>query len=500
MLVNWSAVTTRSVSKKGRFGWMRTALERRSISTAGVVLIVISGALGFTQVIPNGALVSLILLVVTYEFQKRLDQGVPLMQVTSLLAVLQWLVGPVLNYGSGYQFARYSMYVPEERYFAFALPATAFYVAIMLSVGASVKQRNLLQFIDRRNFFTIGIVLNIVALAATLASARVGGSLQFLCHLVSQLRYVGAIYFLFSRHSLRLPAAAISCSQLLTGSLASGMFHDLILWLAVIFCYWFAQRKWVPVSKLMLLTTAALVLFSIQAVKQDYRKQLARGESPSILSMVVSYVTPGGRAWEDNVLSLAITRLNQGWIISAVMNNVPENEPFAEGETIKDAILSSVAPRFLWADKKIAGGRDNFRRFTGLPIGDETSMGISPLGEAYANFGVEGGVIFMVGFGALFGLTYYGALMYVLRHPTFLFWIPLIFYQAIKAETELLVVLNQITKGAVVAVAFHYAISRLFPARIRLPALPQGGTPVVSASDAPLLTGPRKKAESGSSL
>ena len=39
----------------------------------------------------------------------------------------------------------------------------------------------------------------------------------------------------------------------------------------------------------------------------------------------------------------------------------------------------------------MAGGRENFRKFTGLNISDGTSMGISIAGEGYANFGWAGG-------------------------------------------------------------------------------------------------------------
>ncbi len=151
------------------------------------------------------------------------------------------------------------------------------------------------------------------------------------------------------------------------------------------------------------------------------------------------------------------------------MQHVPENEPYAKGETVKEAVLSSIAPRVLWADKKTAGGRENFRRFTGLQIADSTSMGISPLGEAYCNYGVLGGIIFMIIFGAVFAGLFYAALWYCLRYPTFLFWLPLIFYQAMKAETELVVILNQLTKGAVVTLACHYLIHQVFPARNRIP-------------------------------
>ena len=206
---------------------------------------------------------------------------------------------------------------------------------------------------------------------------------------------------------------------------------------------------------------------AIQVIKQEYRQQLKDGQDPSIVRMMIDYVTPGGKAWETSTLSLAITRLNQGWIISAIMKHVPENEPFAAGETVKEAVLGSIAPRFLWTDKKTAGGRVSFRRFTGLQIGEATSMGISPLGEAYANFGIRGGIGFMVVFGSFFALFYYGTLRYALKHPTFLFWIPVIFYQAMKAETEISVIMNQLTKGSVVAFGGYYLLGQVLPVRLK---------------------------------
>lgn len=245
------------------------------------------------------------------------------------------------------------------------------------------------------------------------------------------------------------------------------MFHDLILWLAILFCYWFAQRKRTTLFKTVVLAAATVALFSIQVVKQEYREQIRRGGQPSLIDLVFSYVTIGGRAWDSDVLSLAVTRLNQGWIISAVMYNVPENEPFAHGETVKEAILGSMVPRLLWADKATAGGRESFRRFTGLRILNSTSMAISPLGEAYANFGELWGTLFMVAFGAFFAVFYRLTLRYCLKYPTFLFWIPLIFYQAVKAETELLVIMNQLVKGSVVAFGCHFLVEKVFPTRIR---------------------------------
>ena len=442
-------------------------LDRRSASVYGLVTIFACGLIGIAQALPNELLVAPITLIVLYEFQKRLDQGVPLLQLTALIATLQWLVGPLLNYNTPYEYGKYQMYVSQADYFSYALPATCSYMTVMLAAGASVKQKRLLQHLDRKHFLPIGLILNMISIACMFAAPRFSGGLQFLLFLMTQLRYVGALYILFSRNELRFLLVAISLSPLLIASLNTGMFHDLILWLAIMFCYWFAQRNWSLSTKLLALSLSAFVLFSIQAIKQEYREQLRRGEEASVTSLLGRYVTPGGRAWESDTLTQVVIRLNQGWIISAVMENVPQEEPFAEGETIKEAMISALMPRLLFPEKKTAGGRENFRRFTGLEILDGTSMGISPLGEAYANFGEVGGVFLMMAFGALFAALFYLTLIYIVHRPAFFFWLPLVFYQSIKAETEFLVVLNQLTKGAFVAFAMHYFIDLNFPVRVR---------------------------------
>jgi hypothetical protein len=456
---------TGNPSRRQQF--LRAILEKRSASVYGLTTVLFCGLLGVTQVFPNELIVGLVTLIVIYEFQKRLDQGVPLLQLTALIATLQWLVGPIMNYNTPYEYGKYQMYVDEAAYFEYALPATCVYVVVMLAVGASVKQKTLLQQLDRKNFLVIATVLNIVSILAMFAAPRFSGGLQFALFLVTQFRYVGALYFLFSRHQLRFLLVAFSMAPLLISSLNTGMFHDLLLWMAILFCYWFAQRQWSIGMKFVALTASATVLFSIQAVKQEYRAQLRRGADPSLVRMMTDFLAPGGRAFEEDILTQVVIRLNQGWIISSILAHVPEFEPFAEGETIKDAVISALAPRFLFPDKKQAGGRENFRRFTGLDILEGTSMGISPLGEAYANFGPVGGVLLMAGFGAFFATAFSLTLKYVVHRPAFFFWLPLLFYQSIKAETEFLVVLNQLSKGAVVAFAMHWFIDMNFPVRLR---------------------------------
>ena len=436
----------------------RRALEERGASAASMLLVALVGILGLLQMLSNIPLVMLLLVVVFYEFQKRLDQGLPLMQVAALLAVLQWVVGPLLSFHTGLVEGRYAMYINEASYFSYALPGTAIYVIGLLAVGSSVRQREILRFSRYDHFVAIGLILNAIALGARIAAPLVPGGLAFAVHLLSQVGYVGAIYFMFSRTSYRWPLVLLSMLPLVKTSAEAAMFHDVILWSGLIFCYWFGMRRHDPLAKAGLLLITGWLMFTIQAIKQEYRAKVWQGEDASLIEQAVVFWASGEGVTSGEVLSNVIVRLNQGWIVSAVIARVPAEEPYANGETLRDAAVAALVPRMFAESKAASGGKVNFRRFTGLSLEESTSMAISPLGEAYANFGREGGIALMLGFGLVFASFYAWCLRWTVKHPTFLFWLPLIFYQAIKAETEFVTVLNQLTKGMVVAFLLHWII------------------------------------------
>lgn len=440
----------------------RLVFQRALSSQASLAYLLIIAIFGFFQIFPNILLVSALGAISFKEFYQKIERGLPLLELTNLIAVLQWTIGPALSYFFGLDHFRYYMYVDEATFFSFALPATCCFTAAILGWGLVVDQRVFIAKEGNEFYFTYGMYLVILAFSAEFVSARAPSSVQFFFFLLSQLRYVAAMYFLLSGHRFRYVATAIACSSLFVKSTSAGMFHDLLLWLALIFCVWYPSAKWLHYRKPYVFIAASLLIFSIQVVKQDYRERLRKGDSPSLALMIFDYMSPSGKAWEEDVLSLALVRLNQGWIISAVMHHVPAKEPFAAGQTVVDSVVA-LAPRFVINDKAGAGGREGFRKFTGLQISDTTSMSVCVLGEAYANFGEIGGIFFMIAFGAFIAIYYTQILRWAYRHPDFLFWIPLIFYQAIKAETDLVVIVNQIVKGSIVAFACYWLLHRYFP-------------------------------------
>jgi hypothetical protein len=157
---------------------------------------------------------------------------------------------------------------------------------------------------------------------------------------------------------------------------------------------------------------------------------------------------------EDAVGSTVI-RINQGWIISRLMQQVPSNIPYAEGQTVIDAFYASIVPRFLDPAKTVASGRENFQKFTGYEL-TRTSMGISVLGEGYVNFGTTGAWLFLLCYGAFLGLGL-GILYSMCRKwPTLILWFPLIFLYPVKAEAELVKVLNHFVKSGILTVGFFW--------------------------------------------
>jgi hypothetical protein len=157
-----------------------------------------------------------------------------------------------------------------------------------------------------------------------------------------------------------------------------------------------------------------------------------------------------------------VTRINQGWIIARIMSWTPSREPFAEGETIKEAVKATLLPRFLAPNKVIAGGRTYFTRFTGKDISEDTSMGLSLLGEAYANYAIFGGSLFMFIIGLFYNFFVFQIYKIANKHPTIIFFIPLIFLQVVKAETDFSVILNHLIKASIAVWMIYFAVRRFF--------------------------------------
>jgi hypothetical protein len=404
----------------------------------------------------SGALLSAFIFInLLYGF----GEGVPVNLVISFIAALQWIIGPVLSYYTGINHPFYGMQVPEGEYFSYVIPGVfLFYVGLSFPViraeKISLEKITLMEQASTAKtkgaYYLIGIGFFSGFLVSFVPSA-----LYFFFHLVSQVKYIGAFYLYLSksRNTLLL---YIVFATLLLEVLASAIFHDLLLW-ALFFLFIYTIRNYVSMPKKLVLVFAGFfMLLVLQAVKHQYRDIAWSNSSLSsfdrtelFTGLIFNTLLSPSEMFEGRKNENTITRLNQGWIIARVMNYVPYQQPFAEGETIENAFKASLLPRFLAENKAIAGGRDNMFRFTGIQLQQGTSMNISLIGEGYSNYGRNGGIIFMLGIGLLFSMILRFILLKSRDNPTLILWIPFLFLQVIKAETDLITTLNYLVKASI---------------------------------------------------
>ncbi|MGE4569222.1 MAG: hypothetical protein AB7C90_08600 [Bacteroidales bacterium] len=405
------------------------------------------------------------------RFIDALGNRMPIVELMAMMCSLQWILGPVIEYQKESMHYRYQMYVEEPLYMGFVVPAIlAFWVGAQRfrqhDSLDELKERvkTLLSFVPNFPYYLI-----VIGTLAPYAAGFVPSSLSFAFFLFENVKYIGALYILQSEKQNRWLVFYGVMLFLVVTSIASGYFHNLLLWGVLLSTFLVKEWKLSFGAKISMAIFAILLAISVQSIKQQYRQTAWSGYGGNKTLLFLSLTLEewlSGRIFMPSTDSDINVRLNQGWIISAVLQHVPEIEPYAKGETVEEALVAALLPRFLAPNKKVAGGQENFRRFTGLPIADTTSMGISMAGEGYANFGRYGGILFMLFWGLFVGWFWRIMSRWSHYYPTLLIWSPILFLQVVKAETEFAVVLNFLLKASILLFLALWFIKHQFKIRV----------------------------------
>jgi len=380
------------------------------------------------------------------KFVSDLGSDISIKNILALICTMQWLLGPVLGYAyNDFVYSFYRMQLPKETFFGYVLPATLLQLAgLYLPLGRVSKN------LDFKNYpvdcYKKGRFLIILGFFGQLTP------FGFVSVILGWMKFVGLFYMFASSHRNRKYWLVLVFGSIFLNSIGQGMFHDLLLWGSFfLMMFFWANRKSIMV-RFGVILAGFFFMMLIQLIKSDYRETIASGNTSTtsnvgtFTSMIAQKITGDQSIFSPGNIGGTVTRINQGWIVAKVMEHVPEEEPFANGSSIWNAIVASIFPRFLMPDKGMAGGQDNMLKYAGIRLSDTTSMDISQVGEAYANFGVSGGILFMFVYGLLLNWILFFMQKKSVRYPDLIFWVPLIFLQVVKAETSLMTVLNHLTK------------------------------------------------------
>jgi hypothetical protein len=208
-----------------------------------------------------------------------------------------------------------------------------------------------------------------------------------------------------------------------------------------------------------------IFIICLQAIKQEYR--IVNNINESSISKVVALSNLIEKRLFDldslvyrDIIASAFMRFNEGWIVNKVMKNVPHLEPYANGGTILKGLYSAFVPRLLDPDKPVAGGRENFEKYTGIELNQNTAMSIGVIGEMYANFGY-GGVIGMAFYGYLIGLLYLLLYNKAVKNPVWWVWGPYLGFMAMKSEEGLMETMTWIVKSLVIMVTVIFICNKM---------------------------------------
>ncbi len=399
------------------------------------------------------------------KFIDDLGKRIEIRDLISFMSVLQWILGPVLAYNILPYDELYYMAVTEATYMDFVVPAC---YLMVLGLYMPLKEERIVneEDIDRLKGYLnehpyIGYVLTIIGVVAGFAGKSLPQSLRFIGFLVSNLQFVGMYMAIFGNFKFKWLVVAAILGLAASAAVLQGMFGELVQWMILSFLIIAMVVKIPTWGKITMMVIGMFLLMLVQSTKQEYRMATwyatsTKSNSEIYKEIIVSRITSPAKLVESGPIENMGARLNQGWIVARIMNHMPEETPFVRGETVKTALYASLLPRFLAPGKIKAGGRANFERFTGTILPETTSMDISLVGEGYANYGKYGGMIFLFLVSLLYNWVIVKIIQISKKYPTLIIWIPFLFFQVMKAETDFSTVLNYLTKASVIAFMAFY--------------------------------------------
>lgn len=369
------------------------------------------------------------------------------------------------------------MFIPEEVYFHFALPAVSGFIMCLFwpdkhnrDNGAALRVLLVKAKAIGEKKPMIGVYLLIIGTVMLQITPHLPEALQFVSTLIFFSAFSGFLYVWFAQGLKgRVIYLSVFAFFILATATGSGMFTIVAYMSLTLFSFFFLDRKTALWKKITWFVVGAFTLILIQAVKPQFRimtwNQRYQGNKAALFAhLFMERLTD--MDWRNVDAFFPIYyRANQGFNVALVMRRFPAVTPFDYGVNLSKVVISAFVPRLLWPDKPQAGGQFNMMYYTGVYI-EGWSTNVGPLGEAYGSFGPVGGVIFMMVLGLFIRWAYFRVFIVAKKIPLLIFWLPVMFYQVTySAETDTLQILNSLIKSAFFVFLLYKTMPNIFVIR-----------------------------------
>jgi hypothetical protein len=373
---------------------------------------------------------------------------------------LQWIVAPWLAAEYPSRMVLYHMSLPIDEYLRYAVPATiALWVGLHLPASRILSTTWVLPETEPlskpvRRTLDAAIVIGLIV---DVYSVYVPPQLAFLGYLIASLRFVGALGWMVTKTpGWMIRVLGVMLHFVATQSAGGGMFYLVVHWAGYFLLVYGFMKRW-RMTMAMALLAGIVGLGLLQSVKPSFRLSLIE-ERPAgsveaftrLTSMLWERVSQGHAIDPNADTGDTLVRFNQGWIIARIMTHVPAEEPYAAGQTLADAAIFTILPRFLFPNKREGASTELFFRFTGIKLPPNTRMGLGVIGELYANFGMLGGVLATLVYGGMMGLILLFFAVRAQKNPLWWAVAPAILLPCVEPGFNIEDVSNHIVKAAVV--------------------------------------------------
>lgn len=390
-----------------------------------------------------------------YRLITSIGKTFPLFELTAVLYIVQYGIAPLLDYKYN---TMEGMSLPKEEYLPFAVMGSLAFIFGLFIFKPKINLKGIkinpeLASKLGRIFFTIGI-------GSSIAMIVLPESLRSIVNFFIILKLPGVYSLVFSDKKIDKVFIFVVFLETAISAILNALLIEFIVFSLFLTMYLSLRYRISNKLKVSIATIGVVFLTVYQGVKADYRKlvwenEVTFAEKIGLLSELITFesVKEAFTADIGNNESVieTIHRLNQGWQTSMAMRQVPAVVPFAEGEALVDDIISSIMPRFLYADKRVVNDFQRFNYYTGYSLNNKTAMTIGVLGDFYINFGAYVSLLFLFLFGAIFSrisLWFYN--QFIVVNPLNLIWLPFLFSYLIRPGNEFYMVLNHLIKALII--------------------------------------------------
>ena len=395
---------------------------------------------------------------------------IPVRYLLGAFMCVQFFIGPAMAYSGldQYQYFQYRMKIPEGDYFSYSIPAVlSFIVGLHLYAGklnGEILVEDQIVLFAKKDpklaykFIGVGFLTSIV-------SSFFSSEVAFVFYLLGGFKFIGLFLLILGGERIKIFPLILVIGSIVSSSLGEGMFHDLLTWIIFTGAVIAIKFKFGFNTKLIACVTFILFAVTIQILKGSYRGATgAGGESGGVETFAKVYEKQnedkGIFSFEQ--LAPSNVRINQGFIITNVMTTVPAKVPFSHGGEMYQVLEAAVLPRFLAPNKLTAGNREIFMKYSGIPIRQGTSMALGSLGDAYLNYGIYGGCVFMFLLGLLYSWVLTQFFKYSKEYPILILFTALVFYYPIRPDCELQTILGHLVKSCFLIACMIFYFQRTF--------------------------------------